>query len=118
VPTGLLFVGFAYLAYDLSRRDLEAELGTRLQVIGSSAATQLRGKYLVDLQAGDTEDLYYQNARRKLLKIKTATGVARLRIFDKNLRSVVDTGDSPIGSTNFAAGLDRFEIDKVFEDRT
>ena len=56
VPVVALFALFAFVAYEVSRRDLDHELGLRLEAIAASAATQIRGKYLVDLSPGDELD--------------------------------------------------------------
>jgi signal transduction histidine kinase len=115
LPTAGLFALFALLAYEVARADLEAELSTRLSALAAAAATQLRGKYLVDLLPGDEQELFHQNARRKLLQVKEATGVARIYVFDRDFALKVDTSpDTSIGDTQFQARLDQLELDRVF----
>lgn len=121
VPTLVLFVGFAALAYTVAERDLETELGRRLSAIAASAATQLRGKYLVDLEPEDAEEGterhgFYEGARRKLEAVADATGVARVYVFDRQLRSRADTEPNvAIRSEYHQPGLDRTEVDRVFD---
>ncbi len=116
VPTVVLFAVFATYAYEVTRRDLEAELGRRLAAVASSAATQIRGAYLVELEAGDEQDRGYLNALRKLSAVKSATGVARIYVFDRDYVSRVDTDSTvAIGEENFESRLDRHELSRVFE---
>lgn len=121
VPTLTLFVGFAVLAYTVAERDLEEELGRRLSAVAASAATQIRGKYLVDLVPDDTDPDserhgFYENARRKLVAVAEATGVARIYVFDRKFRSRVDTdAEVAIRSEYLQPGLDGVEVDRVFD---
>lgn len=115
VPTMVLFTVFAVVAHEVARRDLEAELGTRLAAVAASAAQQIRGKYLVSLGPGDEDDRAHLNARRKLEAVRRATGVARMYIFDRDFASRADTADGvEIGTTYYQAELDRHEIERVF----
>ena len=67
VPVVALFTLFAFVAYDFSRRDLDAELGHRLEAIAASAATQIRDpKYLTELSEGDESQPLYQQAVARL----------------------------------------------------
>jgi len=114
-PTMLLFAGFAVVAHEVARRNLEAELGTRLAAIAGSASTQIRGKYLTDLAPGDDGDPLQEGARRKLAEVARATDVARLYVFDRSFRSRVDTDpDVPIGTVYYQAQLDQAPIASVF----
>ena len=115
LPTVALFTVFAFVAYEVSRRDLDEELGRRLEAIAASAATQIRGKYLVALERGDEADRGYQNAARKLETFANATG-AQLSLFDRTFDARGDSkGDVAIGKHLFRAELDRDELARVFE---
>jgi signal transduction histidine kinase len=115
VPTALLFGLFGFIAHEVMRRELEAELGTRLAALAGSAATQLTGNNLVELEPGDEQHLIHTGAQRRLREVARATGVARLYVFDPAFRSRADTAqDVPIGSTYYHAELDRHELDRVF----
>lgn len=113
VPTIALFTLFALVAHEVSRRDLDHELGRRLEAIAASAATQVRGKYLIDLGAGDEEDRGYQFQTKKLEAVAGATG-AHLFVFDGQYNSRGDTRGVPIGTHYFRAELDRAELSQVF----
>lgn len=119
VPTIALFALFAVVAHQVTRRDLEAELATRLEAVAASAAIQIRGKHLTELGPGDEEDRGYLNAKRKLEAVREATGVARLYVFDRDFSLKVGTDDdAPIGTELYLAQLDRTELSRVFEDGT
>ncbi|MCP4446629.1 MAG: HAMP domain-containing histidine kinase [Myxococcales bacterium] len=120
LPTVGVFSLFAYFAYELQREDLEVELGRRLQSVASAASTQLRGKYLVELVAGDEQEdnLYYQGGMRRLEEMRKATGVERLYVFDREFQTRLDTGGAPIGSAQFQSEIDRGEVGLVFENAT
>ena len=115
LPTVALFTVFAFVAYEVSRRDLDSELGRRLEAIAAAASTHVRGKYLVDLQPGQESDRAEQNAVSKLQQVAVATG-AELTIFNRQYETRADsTGAIPIGTHDFRAELDRAELARVFE---
>lgn len=115
LPASVLFALFAAIAYEVMQRDLEAELGTRLAAVAASAATQIRGGTLAKLGAGDEDHLLYDSTRKKLDEVATATGVARLYIFDRQFRARADTApDVPIGTELYQPQLDREELARVF----
>jgi signal transduction histidine kinase len=114
VPTIALFTLFAFVAYEVSRRDLDQELGLRLQAIAASASTQIRGKYLAPLVPGEETDRGYQNAIKKLDAVSAVTGV-HFFVFDRQYNSRGDTRSGvPIGTHYFRAELDRAELERVF----
>jgi signal transduction histidine kinase len=118
VPVVALFATFAVVAYEVSRRDLDAEMGKRLEAIAASAAMQVRGKYLVELTPGDDTARAYQNVAQKLGAIARETG-ARLFVFDASYDARVDTaGDLGIGAHYFRGELDRAELARVFDGHT
>jgi signal transduction histidine kinase len=115
VPTVALFTLFAFVAFEVSRRDLDHELGQRLEAIAASATTQIRGKYLTELVPGNEEDRGYQNAIKKLEAVADETG-AHLFVFDEQYNSRGDTTSGvAIGTHYFRAELDRAELVRVFE---
>lgn len=115
LPAVALFTLFAFVAHEVSRRDLDDELGRRLEAIAASAASQIRGKYLVELAPGDEDKVLYQGAVKKLEDFAQATG-AHLSMFDKSFNARGDsTGAVPIGRPYYRAELDRAELERVFE---
>lgn len=119
LPTVAVFSLFGYVAYEQQREDLEAELGLRLKAVASAAATQLRGKYLGELVAGDeAENLYYEGGMRRLEQMRVATGVERLYVFDSEFRTRLDTSLAPIGAVQYQAEIDRGDVARVFAEAT
>jgi signal transduction histidine kinase len=116
-PTLALFALFAYVAWDVARRDLDAELGTRMTAIAASAASQLGGaKYLVKLEAGNEQDTRRVQLQGRLAELERATG-AKLAVFDREFRSRLDTDAAvEIGAEYFRFELDRVEIGRVFDE--
>ena len=112
IPTVTLFTVFAYVAYEVSRRDLDDELGRRLEAIAASAAAQIRGKYLV---AGEDEtEQTFQNQVNKMRQLAKSTG-AQLTAFDRDYTTRGDTASTPVGTKDFRAQLDREELAGVFD---
>jgi signal transduction histidine kinase len=115
VPAALLFTVFAFVAHEVSRRDLDEEVGRRLQAIAASAATTVRGKYVEELAPGDEGERAHQNYVTKLAALETATR-ARLYVFDKQFNSRLDTDKTvPIGTHYYHVELDRTELARVFD---
>ncbi len=114
VPTISLFAVFGWVALEVTRRDLDAELGTRLTAVAAAASTQLRGKYLLDLGPGNEDDRGYQGAVKKLQAIEAASGVT-LFVFDRTFAVRADTVGTPIGTPRYEAQLDRVEVATVFD---
>ena len=116
LPAVALFTLFAFVAHEVSRRDLDDELGRRLEAIAASAASQIRGKYLVELARGDEDKVAYQGAVRKLQDFAGATG-AHLSMFDRRFEARGDSdGGVPIGKSYYRAELDRAELERVFDE--
>jgi signal transduction histidine kinase len=116
LPVVALFTLFAFVAYEVSRRDLDAELGHRLKAVAASAATQIRDpKYLSDLSEGDEDQELFKQAVARLTALGKATG-ARLFLIDQQYGSRGDTaGNVAIGTPDHRAKLDRVEVTRVFQ---
>ncbi len=115
LPALVLFTVFAFVAYEVSRRDLDEEVGSRLKAIAASAATTVRGKYVEELAPGDEGERAHQNYVNKLALLERATD-AHLYIFDKSFNSRLDTDTSvPIGTHYYHVELDRTELARVFD---
>jgi signal transduction histidine kinase len=116
LPVVALFTLFAFVAYEVSRRDLDAELGHRLEAIAASASIQIRDpKYLSELSEGDEhEDLFVQAVGR-LTAVGKATG-AHLFLIDKQYGTRGDSETSlAIATPNHRAKIDGTELARVFE---
>jgi signal transduction histidine kinase len=118
LPVVALFTLFAFVAYQVSRRDLDSELGRRLEAIAASAATQIRdAKYLSELSPGDEHAALYEQAVARLGALGQATS-AHLFLIDQQLRARGDSRDSlAIGTQNHRAELDRSELTRVFDGK-
>ncbi len=124
VPTLALFAVFAVVALEVTRSDLDAELGTRLEAIAAAGATQVRGKYLVPLREGHETERAHLNIVAKLRTVAEATG-ARLYVFAREpgaelgdpvtFTSRADTRPGvAIGTRYYQADLDRVDLERVF----
>jgi signal transduction histidine kinase len=118
LPVVALFTLFAFVAYEVSRRDLDSELGRRLEAIAASASTQIRdAKYLSELSPGDEHEPLYEQAVARLQALATATQ-AHLFLVDHLLAARADTRDAvAIGTQNRRAELDRAELARVFDGK-
>ncbi len=118
LPALALFAGFGYVALEVTRADLDAELGTRLEAVAASASTHVRGKYLAPLGPGDEDERAYQNVVAKLAAVSEVTG-ARLYVFDRAFTSRADSAPGvAIGTRYHQAELDRVELERVFAGGT
>jgi len=118
LPVVALFTLFAFVAYQVSRRDLDGELGRRLEAIAASAATQIRdAKYLSELSPGDEHEPLYEQAVARLGALAQSTQ-ARLFLIDHAFGSRADTKEAvAIGTPNRRAELDRAELQRVFDGK-
>lgn len=113
VPTLALFTLFAVITLEVTRRDLDAELGHRLEAVAASAALQIRGKYLSELPAGETEDRAVKNVQQKLEAVAAATG-AHLYVLDRAYLLRADSDPRAVlGARHYRAQLDRVELEPV-----
>jgi signal transduction histidine kinase len=115
VPTVFLFALFAYYSYDLARRDLDAELGRRLAAVATATATQVRGKYLIEMDPEAGVPRAYLNTRRKLEAVRVQAGLERILVFAPDFTSLCDTGEVPIGYRYHDLELDRHEIARALK---
>lgn len=118
VPTLALFALFAVIALEVTRRDLDAELGHRLESVAAATSTQIRGKYLAELAVGEHEDRAYKNVATKLEAVAAATGV-HLYVIDRDFIARADSDPSAaVGGRHYRAELDRVELARVFAGET
>jgi signal transduction histidine kinase len=117
-PTLALFALFAYVALEVTREDLDDELGVRLQDLASSASVQLDGKYLSGVERENKEDERWAQQFEKLRRLTALTG-ARYYVFDASFHVKVDTAlgdDDEIDAISEIAQLNRYEIERVLAD--
>jgi signal transduction histidine kinase len=122
VPTLVLFSLFAWLSWDLTRTDLDESLARRLGGVAAAASTQIRGRYLLDLEpeAEGGEPRAVLNTRRRLEAVRAATGVDRLSVFRLDTgASLCDTDPAvALGTPLHEVALDRHELGKVARGET
>ncbi len=117
VPVVALFALFAIVAFEVSRRDLDDELGRRLEAIASAASTQVRdGHYLAAIGPRDASEPLYQAVVARLTTLAHKTD-ARLIVLDGNFDARIDTDPKGLtfGAHYFHAELDRAEIRRVLD---
>jgi signal transduction histidine kinase len=116
VPAIGLFSVFAWVAYEVSRHDLDDELGRRLEAIAAAAAIQVRdGATLAAYVAGDEGEATFVTATKRLEMLARATG-AHLFALDRQYGAHADSAPGvAIGTHDFHAELDRVELERVFE---
>ncbi|MCC6747429.1 MAG: HAMP domain-containing histidine kinase [Deltaproteobacteria bacterium] len=115
VPTLGLLALFAWLASRATAHYLEAALGERLMGIAQAAATQVSPESVAFLAPGDDDSRTAQRLRHKLLQLRDRTGVARIFVLDRELRSRTDTeAGVRIGDRHYQAEADRSELRRVF----
>lgn len=111
-----IFVGTTgWFLYGITKSNLDSELGSKLVAIAQSTATQIYGMSVMQLSPGDEETLTYANLLIKLKRVKEATDVKRVYIFDRENRSRVDTdADIPIGTEYIKLKFDRSELKSLW----
>lgn len=108
----------AVVAYGSVRSSLENELGVRLATVAQAIAAE----YNASPEAGRIERLTADSARSierlegELEVVRAATELRRIRVLDRQLRMLVDTGDAETFATAFDLERDRTELDRVFAD--
>jgi signal transduction histidine kinase len=115
-PAIVVFALFGWFAYDLMRRDLEAELGARLSSVAALTATRVRGQYLLDMDPAELPaPSAYTYTRKELLSALAASGALRMTVFTRAHTSLCDTREGiPIGHRYNELELDRHELERVF----
>src|SRR5262249_30733980 len=102
-------------AHYTAQRALEEELGRRLMSVAATAVVDIADENLSLLQPGDEGTRTYRNVNRRLAELAMQTQVARIYVFDRELRSFADTrGALPIGEHNYALDASRSELQMVF----
>jgi signal transduction histidine kinase len=113
----IIFTGSTgYFLYTTTKNSLDNELGSKLVAIAQSITTQIDGLYVTRLYPGSEVSLNYANLLKKLYRVKDATDVKRVYIFDRNNKSLVDTEEGiPIGTEYIKLKFDRFELESLWK---
>jgi signal transduction histidine kinase len=113
LPVVALFTLFAFVAFQVSRSDLDNELGRRLEAIAAATATQIRdATYLSKIS--DVHDPLFEQAVARLGALAQSTE-AHIFLLDRSRANRGDSGEAvAIGMPNRRAGLDRAELARVF----
>ncbi|PID37719.1 MAG: two-component sensor histidine kinase [Proteobacteria bacterium] len=115
LPTLALLAVFGFFAERVTRHALDASLGRRLTGIAQASTTQVRQAVLDFLAPGDDDSLSAKRLRRKLVRLRDSTRVARIFVLDAKLRSKCDTAPGArIGDRHYNAEADRDELKRVF----
>ncbi len=116
LSTFVIFVLSGIVIYGSSRQELEDELGRRLISIGTTASSFLSksvdAKQITRIDG--TKKRVLKRLSKKLLDLKSQTGVERAFLFDRNLKCIVDTNDTPFGENLYVLGPHQKEIDLAF----
>lgn len=112
-----IFVGTTgWFLYRTTKNSLDNELGGKLVSIAQATTTQINGMFVTQLAPGDEETLTYANLLNKITKVKEATNVKRVYIFDRKNQSLVDTDmDIFIGTEYFQLKFDRSELESLWK---
>lgn len=116
-PTALILSMYGVFAYAVSRSGLEDELGLRLLAVGQTLSSQLSG----GVQAAQLERLdgtmerVITRQRARLEAVRAQTQVRRLFLFDRELKSLIDTREQvTLGQRLYTLDADRLEIERAF----
>ncbi len=114
----LLTVGlFAWFARFRLRESLDVELGLRLISVARAAVPLLPSDQIDSFAPGDEKIRSYRNLQRKLRRLKKATGVRRIYVFDRDRKSLLDTKATPVGQKYVSLSFEASELKAVFSGR-
>ena len=118
VVTFVLFVSIfvvstGWFLYGTTKNSLDNELGGKLVAIAQAVTTQIDESFpdYLPLLSNGAARRTHANLLNKLMKVKEATNVKRVYIFDRENRSLVDTDeDFPIGTEYIKLKFDKSEV--------
>jgi len=113
-----IFIGATgWFLYRTTKDSLDNELGGKLVAIAQSATTQIDGMFVTQLSPGSEDTRTYANLLNKLKKVKEATKVKRVYIFDRENRSLVDTDSGvPIGTEYIRLKFNKSELESLWKN--
>jgi len=112
-----IFVGATgWFLYTTTKSSLDSELGGKLVAIAQSATTQISEMSVMQLSPGAEDTRNYANLLNKLKRVKEATDVKRVYVFDRENRSLVDTEtDIPIGMKYSKLKFEKSELESLWK---
>ena len=121
LPTAVIVVVLVAVAYGAARQGLEDELSRRLVEVSQVMAVDLsEGVDAAQIQRLDESMIrVHGRLQQRLKRIRDATDVQRIFIFDRDSGSLVDTEvETGFGETLYRIQADRQEVERLFVEGT
>lgn len=101
--------------YSFSKNALDAELSRRLVGVARLVAQSVNPNFLLRVQPGDEDTSLYRLLLEELARVKEATQIKDIHLFNRNNRMIVDLDETqPIGEENLLLQIDALELEKVW----
>ncbi|QDG50657.1 HAMP domain-containing histidine kinase [Persicimonas caeni] len=118
VPTLLIVLVYGFLAYFAARQGLEDELGKRLVAVGQTLSADMsesiEAAQIARLEPSKKRVL--ERLRDKLRQTREQTEVRRVFLFDRDMKSLVDTRQGvSFGQQLYEVEADRVEVGRTFD---
>ncbi|MFT3840882.1 MAG: HAMP domain-containing sensor histidine kinase [Myxococcaceae bacterium] len=118
LPAALLLGLGGFGAYRFARHILEDELGNSLSALAAATAANLSAERVMSLTEQDQDSRTYRSLSRQLNEVKTAAGVRRVLVFDRDGRARVDAGGGlPLLAQVPELTRDKGELEDVWSSR-
>lgn len=109
-------LGTGLVLFRLTERTIDRQLGTRLESVALLVASGIDGDVVVRFQPGWDGFRVVENARAHLLEVREAAEAARISVFDRNGRILLDTSPGvAIGTEDVRLRLNPEEVSGVWE---
>jgi PAS domain S-box-containing protein len=107
-----------WLFFSSASKALDAELSRRLVGVADLVARTVNPTFLLRIQPGDEDISLYRLILEELQKIREATQVKDVHLFDRQKRVIVDLdGTQAIGEEDLLLQIDSYELDQVWRGR-
>jgi len=119
VPTLAIVLLYGFLAYFAANRGLEDELGERLESVGQAVSADLSDGFDARLirRLDASKNRVRERLRERLRRIREATGLQELYLFDRDLETLIDSrGEREFGENIYKLKANRWEIERSFEE--
>lgn len=108
-----------WLFFSSASEALDAELSRRLVGVADLVARTVNPTFLLRIQPGDEDTSLYRLILEELGKIREATQVKDIHLFDRQNRVIVDLdGAQAIGEEDLLLQIDSYELDQVWRGRS